>query len=262
MAQENNCFFLNITADLLRHKEYGRTEKVVAAIFSIAGKISQLQKHNPKRPTVIFMDEVDNILGGKETAHEAYLAARSIFAQKWDGIQKIPGMIVMGTTNYPDHLPGFIYRRFQSRTKVRTCLHLAACAHHGEDVHGCWSQRPYLAQIPLPTEASRKEILRKFVEYAGCELALLRDGRSLDSKDGVEDYLGNYLDASLLEDSVVERAPHSQEVMAPIVYQLKQVLGYTARAVYIQVDIPHLFELDSTISGDLKKPCDAGSAQH
>lgn len=118
VAREHECFFLNITADLLRHREYGKTEKVVAAIFSVAAKLWQLQKGHTKRPTIIFMDEIDNILGGKESSHEAYLAARSIFAQKWDGIQKTPGMIVMGTTNYPDHLPAFIYRRFLTRTRV------------------------------------------------------------------------------------------------------------------------------------------------
>jgi hypothetical protein len=125
VARENKCFFLNITADLLRHKEYGKTEKVVAAIFSVAAKLWKFQRDEHKRPTIIFMDEIDNILGGKENSHEAYVAARSIFAQKWDGIQKTPGMIVMGTTNYPDQLPGFIYRRFLTRTRVRLLCNAA-----------------------------------------------------------------------------------------------------------------------------------------
>jgi SpoVK/Ycf46/Vps4 family AAA+-type ATPase len=119
VARENDCFFLNITSDLLRHREYGRTEKVVAAIFSVAAKLWKYQNGDKKRPTIIFLDEVDNVLGGGDSStHECYLAARSIFAQKWDGIQKTPGMIVMGTTNYPGHLPAFIYRRFLTRTEV------------------------------------------------------------------------------------------------------------------------------------------------
>jgi ATPase family AAA domain-containing protein 1 len=119
VARENDCFFLNITSDLLRHKEYGRTEKVVAAIFTLAAKLWKLQQGTQKRPAIIFLDEVDTILGGGENSlHECFIAARSIFAQKWDGIHKTPGMIVIGTTNYPGHLPAFIYRRFQTRTEV------------------------------------------------------------------------------------------------------------------------------------------------
>jgi SpoVK/Ycf46/Vps4 family AAA+-type ATPase len=118
-AKENRCFFLRISADMVRHREYGHTEKTVAAIFSLATKLWHLQRGQPRRPTIIFMDEVDTILGGTETGHEAYLAARSIFAQKWDGIQQVPGAIVLGTTNYPASLPGFIYRRFISRVHVR-----------------------------------------------------------------------------------------------------------------------------------------------
>ena len=117
-AAQNNCNLLRISPDLLRDKLYGETEKTVAAIFSLSTKLWDASK----KSTIVFMDEVDTILGdSSDTAggeHDVHRTARSIFAQKWDGIEAHPGLIIFGTTNHEHRLPHYIYRRFTSRFKV------------------------------------------------------------------------------------------------------------------------------------------------
>jgi SpoVK/Ycf46/Vps4 family AAA+-type ATPase len=114
VARENDCHFIHISPEILRYKEYGYTEKAVAALFSLSQKLWR----ETRRPTILFLDEVDTILGDK-SEHEAYRAAKTIFAQKWDGIERQPGTIVLGATNHEEDLPAFIYRRFSTRFRVR-----------------------------------------------------------------------------------------------------------------------------------------------
>lgn len=118
-AHQNNCNLLRISPDLLRDRLYGETEKIVAAIFSLSRKLWEASM----KPTIVFMDEVDTILGdvsdGSGTEHEATRTARTLFAQKWDGIEAHPGLIIFGTTNHENKIPHYIYRRFTSRFKVR-----------------------------------------------------------------------------------------------------------------------------------------------
>lgn len=121
-AQQSNCNLLRISPDLLRDKLYGESEKTVAAIFSLSRKLWECSK----KPTIVFMDEVDTILGdaseGSGSEHEASRTARALFAQKWDGIEAHPGLIIFGTTNHENKLPHYIYRRFSSRFTVRPAL--------------------------------------------------------------------------------------------------------------------------------------------
>lgn len=134
-AHQNNCNLLRISPDLLRDRLYGETEKTVAAIFSLSRKLWEASM----KPTIVFMDEVDTILGdvsdGSGAEHEATRTARTLFAQKWDGIEAHPGLIIFGTTNHENKIPHYIYRRFTSRFKVcpnslapsPAALHLPHC---------------------------------------------------------------------------------------------------------------------------------------
>lgn len=116
-AQQANCNLLRISADLLRDKLFGESEKTVSAIFSLCKKTWDATK----KPTIVFMDEVDTILGDSSDSasdHEVNRTTRSLFAQKWDGIEANPGLIIFGTTNHEHNLPHFIYRRFTTRFTV------------------------------------------------------------------------------------------------------------------------------------------------
>lgn len=53
LASQSLAAFLNINCSSLMHKYLGDSEKAVAALFSLARKLS---------PTIIFLDEIDAFL--------------------------------------------------------------------------------------------------------------------------------------------------------------------------------------------------------
>jgi SpoVK/Ycf46/Vps4 family AAA+-type ATPase len=91
-------------------KWFGEDEKNVRALFTLAAKVS---------PTIIFVDEVDSMLGQRNRAgeHEAMRKIKNEFMTHWDGLlsrsdQKI---LVLAATNRPFDLDEAIIRRFERR---------------------------------------------------------------------------------------------------------------------------------------------------
>jgi SpoVK/Ycf46/Vps4 family AAA+-type ATPase len=68
VATESGANFINVTMSSIASKWFGEGEKYVKAVFTLASKIA---------PSVIFVDEVDSILGKRERAGEAGSRARS-----------------------------------------------------------------------------------------------------------------------------------------------------------------------------------------
>nr|CAB3490504.1 unnamed protein product [Digitaria exilis] len=92
---------------------FGEGEKYVKAVFSLASKIS---------PSVIFIDEVDSMLGRRENPgeHEAMRKMKNEFMVNWDGLRTKDKerVLVLGATNRPFDLDEAVIRRFPRRLMV------------------------------------------------------------------------------------------------------------------------------------------------
>ncbi|ONL97962.1 AAA-type ATPase family protein [Zea mays] len=80
VATEAGANFINISMSSISSKWLGEGEKFVKAVFSLASKIA---------PSVIFVDEVDGMLGRRENPgeHEAMRKMKNEFMVNWDGLR-------------------------------------------------------------------------------------------------------------------------------------------------------------------------------
>lgn len=63
LAHESGACFINLHISTLTEKWYGDSNKMVAAVFSLARKL---------QPTIVFIDEIDAVLGTRRSGeHEA-----------------------------------------------------------------------------------------------------------------------------------------------------------------------------------------------
>uniref|UniRef100_A0A8D8Y8G1 ATPase family AAA domain-containing protein 1 n=1 Tax=Cacopsylla melanoneura TaxID=428564 RepID=A0A8D8Y8G1_9HEMI len=111
-AKEAGMKFINLDISLLTDKWYGESQKLVAATFSIAGKI---------QPCIIFIDEIDSFLRARSsTDHEATAMMKAQFMSLWDGLATDNECvsIVMGATNRPNDLDPAILRRMPKRYAI------------------------------------------------------------------------------------------------------------------------------------------------
>lgn len=126
VAAESGASFLELSSSILGSKWYGDSTKLVRAAFSLAEKLS---------PCVIFIDEVDALLGqrsGGSQEHEASRELKNEFFMRWDGLRsgsryvskngdgKGPErrVMVLGATNRPFDLDEAVVRRFSVRVSV------------------------------------------------------------------------------------------------------------------------------------------------
>lgn len=109
-AREAGARFLNINLSSLLDKWYGESQKRVEALFTLALKI---------QPTIIFIDEIDSILRGRNSSdHEATAMMKTQFMSLWDGLSTDTfscRVIIMGATNRPSDLDEAIMRRMPLR---------------------------------------------------------------------------------------------------------------------------------------------------
>jgi len=83
----------------------GESEKLVAAIFSLAEKL---------QPCIIFIDEIDSLFGKRsEKDHEVTLRMKSLFMSLWDGLLNNPNshITIIGCTNRPSAIDEALLRR-------------------------------------------------------------------------------------------------------------------------------------------------------
>lgn len=109
---------------ILTDKWYGESQKLAAAVFTLAVKI---------QPCIIFIDEIDSFLRRRNsTDHEATAMMKAQFMSLWDGLitDHDCTVIIMGATNRPEDLDRAILRRM-----------------------------PATFHIPMPNFAQRKQIL-------------------------------------------------------------------------------------------------------
>ncbi|XP_057804567.1 uncharacterized protein LOC131019956 isoform X2 [Salvia miltiorrhiza] len=113
LATEAGANFISITGSTLTSKWFGDAEKLTRALFSFASKLA---------PVIIFIDEVDSLLGARGGAfeHEATRRMRNEFMAAWDGLRSKDSqrILVLGATNRPFDLDDAVIRRLPRRIYV------------------------------------------------------------------------------------------------------------------------------------------------
>ncbi|XP_048233684.1 uncharacterized protein LOC8286329 isoform X2 [Ricinus communis] len=113
LATEAGANFISITGSTLTSKWFGDAEKLTKALFSFASKLA---------PVIIFVDEVDSLLGarGGASEHEATRRMRNEFMAAWDGLRtkESQRILILGATNRPFDLDDAVIRRLPRRIYV------------------------------------------------------------------------------------------------------------------------------------------------
>ncbi|XP_023944722.1 outer mitochondrial transmembrane helix translocase isoform X2 [Bicyclus anynana] len=128
-AKEANMSFINLDVSLLTDKWYGETQKLAAAVFSLAVKL---------QPCIVFIDEIESFLRTRtQHDHEATAMMKTQFMSLWDGLITDPTctVIIMGATNRPQDLDKAIQRRM-----------------------------PATFHVPMPSETQRERILQLILQ--------------------------------------------------------------------------------------------------
>ncbi|PKA60472.1 Katanin p60 ATPase-containing subunit A1 [Apostasia shenzhenica] len=113
LATEAGANFINITGSALTSKWFGDAEKLTKALFSFASRLA---------PVIVFVDEVDSLLGARGGAfeHEATRRMRNEFMAAWDGLRSKDSqrILILGATNRPFDLDDAVIRRLPRRIYV------------------------------------------------------------------------------------------------------------------------------------------------
>lgn len=111
IASESSANFINIRMSTIMDKWFGESNKLVAAIFSLARKL---------QPCIIFIDEIDSFLRERQsTDHEVSSNLKTEFMTLWDGLTSEGRIMVLGATNRPNDIDNAILRRMPKRFPVK-----------------------------------------------------------------------------------------------------------------------------------------------
>lgn len=160
-ANEMDGYFINVDASSMMSKWLGEAEKNVSKLFAMARKYAEKEG----KPVILFVDEVDSLLGSRNSEVGGEVRTKNQFLTEMDGVNgkgKDLMLYVIGATNKPWSLDWPFLRRFQKRIYVS-----------------------------LPTQEARENLfeqytapLSKNIDVNNTELAKLFDGYSAsDIKD-------------------------------------------------------------------------------
>ena len=116
-AAEIDGYFVNIDAASMMSKWLGEAEKNVSRLFAMARK---LHVHEGV-PILLFIDEIDSLLGTRNSEVGGEVRVKNQFLTEMDGINvksKESQLYVIGATNKPWSLESGFLRRFQKRIYV------------------------------------------------------------------------------------------------------------------------------------------------
>lgn len=117
VAYQTESTFFNVSVSSITSKFLGESEKLVRGLFTLAAKLS---------PSIIFIDEIDSILGSRTddsgAAGESSRRFKNEFLTQWSNISYSLGedgsfnrVLVLGCTNLPWVIDDAARRRFQKR---------------------------------------------------------------------------------------------------------------------------------------------------
>lgn len=116
-AAEIDGYFINVDAASMMSKWLGEAEKNISKLFKMARSITESEGV----PVLLFIDEIDSLLGTRNSEVGGEVRVKNQFLTEMDGINgksKDSQLYVIGATNKPWSLePGFL-RRFQKRIYV------------------------------------------------------------------------------------------------------------------------------------------------
>src|SRR5919107_1958991 len=116
-AAEIDGYFTNVDAASMMSKWLGEAEKNVSKLFSMARKLNE----NENIPVLLFIDEIDSLLGTRNSEVGGEVRVKNQFLTEMDGINgksKETQLYVIGATNKPWSLEAGFLRRVQKRIYV------------------------------------------------------------------------------------------------------------------------------------------------
>jgi len=116
-ANEMDGYFINVDASSMMSKWLGEAEKNVSKLFAMARKYAEKEG----KPVILFVDEVDSLLGSRNSEVGGEVRTKNQFLTEMDGVNgkgKDLMLYVIGATNKPWSLDWPFLRRFQKRIYV------------------------------------------------------------------------------------------------------------------------------------------------
>src|ERR687890_497251 len=116
-AAEIDGYFVNVDAAAMMSKWLGEAEKNVSKLFSMSRKLNE----NENVPVLLFIDEIDSLLGTRNSEVGGEVRVKNQVLTEMDGINgksKESKLYVIGATNKPWTLEAGFLRRFQKRIYV------------------------------------------------------------------------------------------------------------------------------------------------
>jgi SpoVK/Ycf46/Vps4 family AAA+-type ATPase len=116
-AAEIEGYFINVDAASMMSKWLGEAEKNISKLFSMARKLNESEGV----PVLLFIDEIDSLLGTRNSEVGGEVRVKNQFLTEMDGINgksKESQLYVIGATNKPWSLEAGFLRRFQKRIYV------------------------------------------------------------------------------------------------------------------------------------------------
>lgn len=116
-ASEIDGYFINVDAASMMSKWLGEAEKNVSKLFTMARGLAEKEG----LPVILFVDEVDSLLGNRNSEVGGEIRVKNQFLTEMDGINgkgKDLKLYVIGATNKPWSLDWPFLRRFTKRIYV------------------------------------------------------------------------------------------------------------------------------------------------
>lgn len=116
-ASEIDGYFVNVDAASMMSKWLGEAEKNVSKLFKMGHALNEKEG----KPVILFIDEVDSLLGSRNSEVGGEVRTKNQFLSEMDGVNgkaKDIKLYVIGATNKPWSLDWPFLRRFQKRIYV------------------------------------------------------------------------------------------------------------------------------------------------
>ena len=158
-ASEIDGYFVNVDAASMMSKWLGEAEKNVSKVFSMARTMTEKED----KPVILFVDEVDSLLGSRNSEVGGEVRTKNQFLTEMDGINgkgKNLKMYVIGATNKPWSLDHPFLRRFQKRIYVNLPTQEAR-----EKLF-----QMYLHKLPTTAEVNAAELAKLFDGYSASDI--------------------------------------------------------------------------------------------